>query len=238
MNRITEEQNKPRSSRGAIIGILMIGVGFVLIANQFDLIPYRLHNILFTWQSLLIFLGVIFVTNRENRVAGYILMGVGGFFLLPQIMDVPWEYRRLFWPVMFIIAGVLIIFKGSGLIRTHRNIREADSADVLDSVNIFGGGDRQITTQNFQGGSIISIFGGGKYDLRQAKLGSNKVVIEMINIFGGSDLILPSDWNVKSEVTGIFGGFSDKRPVSEPDSGKTLIVKGVAIFGGGDIKSF
>ena len=231
-------ENRPRTSKGAVFGIVMIFVGFALIANQFDLIPDRWHHLIFTWQSLLILLGVVFVTTREGRLTGYILMAVGGFFLLDEFGNVPGEVRRLFWPVLLILAGVLIIFKGSGLIRAHRRGDWKDSSDFIDDINIFGGGDRQVTSQAFKGGSIISIFGGGKYDLRQAKISGDKCVIDMVNIFGGSNLIVPSDWNIKSEVTGIFGAFSDKRQVSEPDPNKTLIIRGVAIFGGGDIKSF
>lgn len=109
--------------------------------------------------------------------------------------------------------------------------------DRLEDMNVFGGSDKIITSRNFQGGSIISIFGGGKYDLRQAEISNQRCELEVVNVFGGSNLIIPGDWNVKTEVVGIFGGFSDKRVVMNTDPNKTIIIKGVAIFGGGDIKS-
>lgn len=236
MNKIMEDPGR-RTSKGAIFGLIMIVIGIALIANQFDIIPDNWHNLIFRWQTILIVLGVIFVTTRENRVTGYILMGIGGFFLLPELIDVPWEYRRMFWPIVFIIGGLIIIFKGTGMLRSRRISGAANDEDIIDDVNIFGGGDRQITSQNFKGGSIVSVFGGGKYDFRQAKLGKEKCIIDMVNIFGGANLIVPSDWNVKSEITGIFGGFSDKRHIVQPDTTKTLIVKGVSIFGGGDLKN-
>ncbi len=236
MNRLPNE-NRSRTSKGAIFGVILVLVGFAIIANQLDFIPNRLENVLFTWQTFLILLGVIFITTRDNKITGYILIGVGGFFILPELVDVPWEIRRIFWPSIFIIAGLLIIFKGTGFIRGGKYDSATNSEDIIDDVNVFGGGDRQITSQNFKGGSIVSVFGGGKYDLRMAKLGSGKCVIETVNVFGGSNIIVPSDWNVKSEVVGIFGGFSDKRHIMEPNPEKTLIIKGVAIFGGGDLKN-
>jgi hypothetical protein len=58
-------------------------------------------------------------------------------------------------------------------------------------------------------------------------------------LFGGSNLIVPDDWKVKSEVVSILGGFSDKRLiVPNPDTEKTLLVKGVVIFGGLELKSY
>lgn len=235
MHRVMNE-NPRHGNKGAAFGLIMIIIGFIIIANQFDIFPYRIREILFSWQAILIVIGVVFVTTRD-RYSGYILMGVGGFFILPEIFDIPFELRQIFWPMVFILGGILIIFKGTAIFSRHRSPRNGSEEDYVDDVNIFGGGDYIISSKNFKGGSIISVFGGGKYDFRQANLGAEKCVLELVNIFGGVSLIVPSDWNVKSEVVGIFGGFSDKRHILDPDSTKTLIVKGVAIFGGGDIKN-
>ena len=52
--------------------------------------------------------------------------------------------------------------------------------------------------------------------------------------------ILYQDWNIKINIISIFGGFADKRLISENDidPSKKLIIKGIVIFGGGEIKSF
>lgn len=227
------ENRKPRSTT-AIFGLLFVFLGLTLIGNQFDLIPWEIRDVIFTWQAFLILLGVIFLTTRDNKVTGYILIGIGGFFIIPEVFDVPWEYRRLFWPTVFIIAGILILFKGSSFFRS-RSYSGSD-IDRLDDVNIFGGSDKIVTSKNFQGGDVVSIFGGGKYDLRNADPAKG-CEIEVVNIFGGSNFLIPPDWNVKTDVVGILGGFSDKRSTVETNGGKTIHIKGVAIFGGGDIKN-
>jgi len=51
-------------------------------------------------------------------------------------------------------------------------------------------------------------------------------------------LVVPADWNVKVEVFNIFGAYADKRMASQIDYNKTLVIKGVTIFGGGEVKSF
>mgnify|MGYP003462789976 FL=1 len=67
-----------------------------------------------------------------------------------------------------------------------------------------------------------------------------QVVIDVTAIFGGTKIIVPQGWHVKSEVTAIFGGLEDKRgimPIAEGQN-KLLIIKGIALFGGVDIRSF
>jgi hypothetical protein len=59
-------------------------------------------------------------------------------------------------------------------------------------------------------------------------------------MFGGTKLIIPGNWQVKSEATSLFGGFTDKRHI-KPDqliSDKVLLIKGVVLFGGVEIKNY
>ena len=123
---------------------------------------------------------------------------------------------------------------------TEQNFQNS-SADYIDEVNAFGGGDKKITSKSFRGGKIVSIFGGGTYDLIDCELTEGKNVLEMVNIFGGAKLIVPADWVIHMEVVAIFGGFSDRRRrISQPPDAvkKELYITGVAIFGGGEIKSY
>ena len=58
-------------------------------------------------------------------------------------------------------------------------------------------------------------------------------------MFGGGNLKVPPDWNVKVSVTSILGGFSDKRntdPNKIADPRKELIINGVVILGGGEVR--
>lgn len=234
MNQIHE--TKQRGNGKALLGLVLILAGAGLVARQLNMIPYRVENVLFTWQVFLILLGVVFLSSRSNRITGFILIGVGGFFIIPELLPVGFEYRKLFWPVAVIILGVVLIIGGSSWYRRSVN-QGGSNEDLLDDVNIFGGHDRIVTAKNFRGGEIVSIFGGGKYDFRNAQLSGGYNELETVNIFGGSKMIVPSDWDVKIEVVAIFGGFSDKRVVNAVDTTKKLTIKGVAIFGGGDLVS-
>ena len=45
MNRIMNDGSH-RGSKGAIFGIIMVLVGFIIIANQLDIIPFKMRELL------------------------------------------------------------------------------------------------------------------------------------------------------------------------------------------------
>ena len=235
-----------RSGRAhLLLGIVLMFLGLFLIADLADIVPRRLRDFLFTWQALLIFLGIIFISGKESKGTGLILIAIGSFFLLPKFFDLPYYWRSLFWPTMLILLGLVVIFgtrkrPGGGANYFGGGKRKASSDDLLDDVDVFGGGDRVIHSQNFQGGKITHIFGGSKYDMTKAQLAPGRNHLEIVWIFGGSKLIIPESWDVKVEVTSIFGGFSDKRmrSIVVQDADRSLVITGTCIFGGGEIVNY
>lgn len=110
--------------------------------------------------------------------------------------------------------------------------------DKIDEVAMLTSFRKYITSQNFQGGQIKTILGGGTVDLSGAKLAEGENVIELTAIMGGVTFRIPQDWRVIVNVHSIFGGFEDKRryfPPSESLSSSVLIIKGTVIMGGGTI---
>jgi hypothetical protein len=74
-----------------------------------------------------------------------------------------------------------------------------------------------------------------------ADLSPGRNVLDMFCLFGGSKIIVPAERSVKIEITSIFGGYSDKRriaPKTNIGHDRELVIKGVAIFGGGEIKGY
>lgn len=240
-----QPQNFKRSGRAhLLLGIVLMFLGLFLIADLADIVPWRLRDFIFTWQALLIFLGLIFLSNKDNKGTGIILIVIGSFFLLPKFLDLPYYWRSLFWPTLLILLGLVVIFgsrrRGGRSSYFGGSGTKGSSEDFLDDVDVFGGGDRIIHSQNFRGGKITHIFGGSKYDMTHAQLAPGKNHLEIVWIFGGSKFIIPEGWDVKVEVTAVFGGFSDKRIRSMvvKDADRSLIVTGTCIFGGGEIVNY
>ena len=104
-----EPHNFKRSGRAhLLLGIVLMFLGLFLIADLADIVPWRLRDFIFTWQALLIILGIIFISNKESKGTGVILIAIGGFFLLPRFFELPYYWRSLFWPSMLIILGLVV----------------------------------------------------------------------------------------------------------------------------------
>lgn len=238
------EQKKFGASGRAhlLLGIVLMLLGVFLIADMVNPFEWgwRLRDYLFTWQALLIFLGVIFISGREGKPAGFILIAVGTFFLLPKMIELPYYWKSLFWPTILIIIGLLVIFGKARPRPEFRHKKKSSSEDFIDDVAVFGGSDRVVSSQNFQGGRLTHVFGGSKYDLTRARLADGVQYIDVTMVFGGTKLIVPEGWDIKLEVTAIFGGFSDKRQktilVKDPD--RSLVIRGITVFGGGEITNY
>ena len=229
------------SGKRIYFGLFLIAIGGFWILERLDLIPDIWNDILISWQMLLIGIG-IFSLIGGNRTSGTILILIGGFFLIPEIVTIPYELRRIGWPLLIIAVGVILLV-------THRKKddpvfqdKSKQGMDYFDDFVVFGGREVFINSQNFYGGKITTIFGGAEYDLRNTILSTNGAVVDSVSIFGGCGFKVPPDWTVKNEVTAVFGGFSDKRGSSPhqvtSDPSKTLIVKGFTAFGGVEIKHY
>ena len=228
-----------------LLALFFILAGSLLIAERTGYISHDLFRIFFNWQMLLIVLGIVSISKRNNNTGGIIMILIGSVFLIPEFVDISIDTRQLLWPAILIGIGIIILFKGFGgckhKFRGRFSKGNFDNMNRVDANHIFGGGEYHITSDDFQGGQINAIFGGGKYDFRKAKLAPGQHNLEVNLIFGGLEILLPADWNVKVNVNSILGGFNDKsdRYVKKEDaSSGELIITGTAIFGGGEIKRY
>ena len=238
-------------------GVIIMVIGLVLfLRNQGVYIP----SWIISWPMLLIAIGLLVGYKRNFHGGGWLAMVLfGGFFTLGKITD--YNFSKYYFSIAFIAVGLFLIFKPKRIkVKNGKKKKDAnfddlnnpetieegfvntdtEDSDVLDSVNVFGGSHQRIFSKNFKGGDVIAIFGGCDINLTQADF-KDTITLDVVAMFGGCKIIVPPGWEVKSEVTAIFGGMDDKRSVGPtPGDGprKILLVKGVALFGGVDIRNF
>lgn len=235
--------NGPQTKK-YILGAIIIAAGILLLLSNTGLLPYELRHIFFSWQMLLIGIGVISFFSSESRTPGTILILIGGIFILPRIFDLSFNVWHIFWPVILITIGMFMLFKKSPRNVLEWRFQHRHNQDLNDGFiheeNIFSGGKQRIIHQVFRGGHINCVFGGSEVDLTQATLADGVSELEVNTIFGGVTLIVPADWKIQLKMTSIMGGFADKRSYikENPDPSRILIIKGSTIFGGGEIKSY
>ena len=218
----------------------------IAILLTFDIVNIDLKSYIFSWKTLLIAIGVVILVSTEQRMTGYILIGVGLLFWLPSLFNFNVSLHQVFWPLVLIAIGLVIISRrhkhdtSGGQGRTTPGEDGSFQTDYIDDVSIFGGGIKRYSSQNLRGGNVTAIFGGSEIDLTTSQLSNEGTVVDLFTMFGGTKLIVPGSWQVKSEATSLFGGFSDKRHIKPEQTidDKVLLIKGVVLFGGVEIKSY
>lgn len=235
------------SNKRFYFGIILIVVGCIMILEKLNLIPESVSDLLISWQMLLVGIGVLSLIGG-NRTGGTILIVIGAFFMVPELITVPHEIRKIYWPLILVAIGVALLLRHRDSLRNPKvgepvlDVPIDNSADSFDDFVIFGGREIFINSQAFKGGKATSIFGGMEFDMRKASMVPGGAVIDCVSVFGGCGFKIPMDWNVRNEVTTIFGAFTDKRgdTFNERyyDPSKTIVIKGISIFGGIEVKHF
>lgn len=245
-----EMQRDSENRRGRLFGgIFIVIIGALFLGREMGII---IPDWIFTWQMLLIAIGVFTGLKHSFRSFGWIiLIMVGAAFFLKEYA--PWmEVTHYLWPITIIIVGLFMIFrprrdycKGNmKWQKYHRSEQPGSippsSEDFIDFNAVFGSIRKNIISKTFRGGEVNAVFGGAEINLMHADF-SGTIELEINSIFAGTRLIIPSNWTLKSEVAAVMGSVEDKRPImrdiiADPD--KILILRGNAVFGGIEINSF
>ncbi|MEX1187919.1 MAG: LiaF domain-containing protein [Bacteroidia bacterium] len=207
----------------------------------------------FSFEMFLVTLGLyLWARHSFRRPGGLILMLVGGFLLLDNIIP-DLRVGPYVWPIIIIGVGIYMIVSPGGFARRksmmqkfgrkdeNPDLKNASSEEFLNVTSVFAGIKKRFFTKDFKGGKAVCFMGGIEVDLGNADI-QQPVTIEVSQVFGGTKLIIPSNWQVRSEIVAIAGGVEDKRHqpalMEEADTEKVLIIRGTIIFGGIDIKSY
>lgn len=237
-------------------GLFLVIAGLMLLGYKMGA---PIPGWIFTWPVLLIVIGLfVGARSRFHNPGSFIMILIGSIFLIDQ--QIPGiEFHNYIAPIILIGIGLLFILRP----RSHswrRNRRWnrmnppfssefenqesegfkkkdnsplTDNGEYIDVVAVFGGVKKNIQSKNFKGGEIVSFMGGSEINFMQADI-QHPIELEVNNVFGGTKLIIPSNWDVKNEISAVFGGVDDKRNFnnSVPDTNKRIVLKGSCVFGG------
>ncbi|MFI5123886.1 MAG: LiaI-LiaF-like domain-containing protein [Chitinophagales bacterium] len=112
------------------------------------------------------------------------------------------------------------------------------SEDYIDVTTVFGGIHKNIVSKDFKGGDITVFMGGAEINLSQADI-QGIARLDVTQIMGGTKLIVPPHWEIRSQLTSIFGNVEDKRQQhATVNPEKVLILDGSSVFGGIEIRNY
>lgn len=240
--------------RGKITGgLILILVGSIFLLRELGTpIP---HWIL-SWKMLLIVVGIFIGFKHNFETSGWIIPVLIGSAFLIQDFFPDLRISHFFWPIIIIAVGVIMIFKPKRSYNKwehyhqwnkHQQWKDSNyqskfdvNDDTIEANAIFGSVRKNVVSKNFKGGEINAVFGGCEINLMHAEI-KGRVELELNQVFGGTKLIVPAHWEIKSELTAVLGSVEDKRPQVtqfKNESDAVLILRGAAVFGGIEIKSY
>lgn len=238
------QSSNSRSGRN-FIGLIIILIGALLLVER--LIPTLHLDWLFSWPMFLIIIGLLVGgKSKFDDPTGYILIGIGVFFLINNEFD--FRIGQLIWPIILIFVGFWLI-KG----RSRRRKLQVPVSTLPPDDLVW---DRRIKEEeeigeqpvepeaepqsNFEENTSFkedfidstSIFGDTKhYIVSQQFLGG-----DVVNIMGGSTInLMHADLKGPAtlEVVQLFGGTTIVAPahwIIQPEM--------ASIFGGTEDKRF
>ncbi len=222
------------SGSSVVVGTFFILIGIVWIIKNYIHLDVCLKV---WWPLILIGIGFLKMADRRDlfSVSAWILILLGGVFLLTSNNVIEWWQIKKFWPLIIIMIG-LSVFSQSGE-RSGKSKKKSSGKNYISGITFFSGMETKSVSKSFKGGNITVIFGRVKLNLGESRLSPKGALLELRTLFGSIELIIPDDWNVEINSTSVFGGVEDNSTSDNSGIEKPITLKVVAIFGGVEIKN-
>jgi len=228
----TQQRNK-----SIYLGVALLGVGVIWFLRQMGV---RFPDWLWSIETLMITIGItVGIGSKFRNPTSYILIILGGLLLLDDWFYIDFNIWHYFGPLLVIVVALTIIFQSKA--RTSKvDSFSGSEEDKLDSISVFNGVKRNINSKAFAGGEVVTVFGGTELNFMNADI-QGAAHLELTTLFGATKLFVPQNWEVRPELTSVFGGVDDKRHSAVsvmPDADKVLYLSGTVAFGGLEIVNY
>jgi predicted membrane protein len=222
---------RSRSISVAILGIIIIAAGAVLLAGNLGLIDshYVFRNF---GPVVLFFIGAVMLARRRHDqvMLGLVLMFVGAWGFATQQQWIRIHFWAVIGPLLLVLAGGSVVWRAF-----NRPSPEGVGDTYVRAFAVFSGSELRPTLP-FEGADITAVMGGVNLDLSGAPMARDTAVIDVFALMGGTVILVPPDWDVTVRVTTLLSGCSDKRRPATVPATKHLIIQGMAVMGGVEIK--
>jgi hypothetical protein len=215
----------------AIVGVLIICVGAVLLGGNLGLIDA--HYVFRSAGPVVLFVlgaAVLMRRRHEQVLLGLILMFVGAWGFASQQQWVKVHFWAVIGPVMLVLIGGSVVWRAF-----NRPSPEGMGDAYVRSFAVFSGTELRPTVP-FEGADLTAVMGGVKLDLAGTAMAGNTAVIDVFAVMGGTEIMVPRDWDVTVRAMCFMGGCSDKRRPSTVPATHHLIIQGLVLMGGVEIK--
>lgn len=210
----------PIASVKLVLGIFFAVVGVLLTLDNLRILSG--HQYLKYWPAVLIVIGVLKLGDVSARGLSLALIAAGSLLL---IWTTRWVRFSLFdlWPLVFIVAGLVIVAQAFGV-----RPSAGGWVAILSQRRIV------VDSRDFTGGRIVAFMGSADVDLTAADIAHGPAVIEIFALMGGVVIRVPDGWDVVGDAVPFMGGIDVK--TRSKRTGRQLILRGLVMMGGVDVK--
>jgi predicted membrane protein len=211
-----------------VVGLLVMGAGLLLALDSLGFV--EAGNVFRFWPLLLIAVGVSkWFSPVPQHMSAFIWIVAGVAFQLVALGRMSFGGV---WAALLFLVGANIAWKA---LRPRALPKDAES--VIDLMQVLGGTKTVVTTSDFKGGQATAVMGGCEIDLRHASMPEGRAaVIDTFAFWGGIEIRVPDDWEVVSQGGAALGGFVNNAR-SLPGAKRRLVVTGLAVMGGVEVKN-
>ena len=223
------------------IGLIIIALGAILLCDNLGLFDarYVLRNL---WPLAMVAVGVVMVRSpdhRRGRAWGWVLITVGIWIFAGKIGWIHVSLWQLLIPGLLLFVGGTLVWRSvSGPPKERLGPATPDDhAEFVRSFALMSSCELRPVSRPFRGADLSAVMGAISLDLSDARMEGDSVTVEVFGFWSGIEINVPPDWTVTSKVTTLMGGFIDKRRPTSVLPTKTLIVRGMIVMSGIEVKN-
>lgn len=250
-----------------IVGLLIIALGAALLADNLGWLDARhIIRSLWPLALVAVGIAMVrHPHHKRSRGWGWVLITVGAWIFLDKVGWIHVSLGQLILPgILLFVGGVLVVRSLSGpptgstpagssegkpngeadtshgpstSSTSFGSSTSSDQAEFMRSFAMLSGHELRPVSRPFRGADLNAVMGGIKLDLTSARMEGDTAVIEVFAFWGGVEIFVPPDWTVTSEVTTLLAGFIDKRRPTSVVPTKHLVIKGMVVMSGVEIKN-
>ena len=217
-----------------LIGAFVLVAGVLIALDALGVVDAA--GFLRFWPVAIVLIGLGRLLNPDRpggKLWGVLLVLFGSYLLAASVFSVPLDGRILLSAGLVLLGFSLIrraLFPGAGNWPAH-------SGAEMSVFALLGGVERKNNSAAFRGGDAAAVMGGVTIDLTEASAAEGGAVLDTFALWGGVEIRVPRDWQVVVEGVPILGGFEDRTARPPEGSQKRLLVRGLALMGGVEVKN-
>lgn len=224
-----------------LVGLWIIALGAIFLAGNLGWINAR-SVLRHFWPLIFILIGTGMLAQPHNprrRRWAWIFIGLGVWQFADKIGWIGLSFWELLFPVALLSLGGMLVWRALAGPRNNLDVPEVmdEHSEFVRTFAVMSGTELRTVSRPFRGADLSAVTAGIKLDLSDARMEGDVATIEVFAFWGGIEIYVPKEWTVTSRVNTFMGGFIDKRRPTTIVPTKTLVITGLVIMSGVEVKN-